>query len=149
MSTPRPIEHYLHGDGHVVIVPARVAAWLERRAGLNAIRIGNRGLDPEVDAVLGALRIGALVWRNSVDGTDATQTAEPEPPSPQRVSTNQAATHLGITDRAVRKAIARGAICAENIDGRWVIDREELIDYQATRTTGVQNGRADHSHRAG
>ncbi|MEZ7240788.1 helix-turn-helix domain-containing protein [Rhodococcus sp. GXMU-t2271] len=136
MQPPRPIEHYLHGDGHVVIVPARVAAWLERRADLNTLRINSRGLDPEIDAVLGALRISSLVWRNSVDGTTPTEPTEPTAPSPQWMSTSQVATHLGITDRAVRKAIARGALHAENIDGRWLIDRDELTDYRATRNTG-------------
>lgn len=140
--SPRPIEHYLHGDGHVVIVPGRVAAWLERRAGLNTLRINNRGLDPEVDAVLGALHLGALVWRNSVDGTAPAEPAEPPAPCPQWLSTAQVASRLGITDRAVRKAIDRGAIPAENIEGRWFINREDLAHYQARGDTHGNHGRS-------
>lgn len=134
MPAPRPTEHYLHGDGHVVIVPARVAAWLERRVDLNRVRIDARGLDPEIDAVLGALRISALVWRTSVNGTTPAEPAEPVAASDQWVSTNQAAIHLGITDRAVRKAIAAGALPAENTAGRWRIHRDDIAHYR-NRTT--------------
>ncbi|WP_138999465.1 helix-turn-helix domain-containing protein [Rhodococcus zopfii] len=137
MPAPRPTEHYLHGDGHVVIVPARVAAWLERRVALNRVRIDARGLDPEIDAVLGALRISALVWRSAATGTEDTTPPEPDATSNQWMSTTQAAIHLGITDRAVRKAIATGTLNAENTGGRWRIHRDDIAHYRATRPTGA------------
>ena len=75
---PRPPGAYLHGDGPscIVIVPARVAAWLATRTSLSQVRISSRGTDPEVYAVLAALHRAALTWRTSVTGSE-------NPPHPE------------------------------------------------------------------
>ncbi|WP_203011307.1 helix-turn-helix domain-containing protein [Rhodococcus ruber] len=54
------------------------------------------------------------------------------------MSTTQAAVHLGITDRAVRKAISTGALNAENTAGRWRIHRDDVAHYRTQRHQGDQ-----------
>jgi excisionase family DNA binding protein len=114
-----------------VIVPQRVAAWLERHAQLGRLRIDVRGADAEVDNVLTALRLAAMAWRDSACGTDARNLTEVEPLSV--LSTVQAAGELGITDRAVRLAIQEGRLTGQQVSGRWQISREDLEHYRAAR----------------
>lgn len=135
MTTPqRPPTAYVHGvDAPVVVVPARVCAWLERYASLNEVRIQERGADPEVDAVLVAVRLAALTWRTTATGTAVA--AKPEAPTDlnQWMSTGQAAERLGITDRAVRLAIKENRLKATNLDGRWRITAEDLQHFTAAK----------------
>lgn len=134
----RDATHYIHGvdeqgrPAPVCIVPARVAAYLERWAGLDSFRREHRGQDQEVDQILVALHQVAMSWRGSALGTrDATQ---PEPAaSSQWLTSTQAANIAGVTDRAIRKAIQHGALRASNVDGRWRISREDLAHYRAGR----------------
>ncbi|WP_432542319.1 helix-turn-helix domain-containing protein [Kineococcus sp. SYSU DK002] len=131
--TYRPPEAYVHGVGApAVIVPGRVAAWLEQHAGLQRIRIDVRGADPEVDAVLAALRLAALTWRGTACGTTQGNTEEQAPLSAD-MSTSTAAARLGITERGVRLAITRGRLTAHQVDGRWHITPENLAHYLAAR----------------
>ncbi|WP_171467684.1 helix-turn-helix domain-containing protein [Cellulosimicrobium sp. 72-3] len=128
------VKGYLVGtQGPAVMVPARVAAWLEVRAGLSSVRAKARGTDPEVDAVLFALRMAGLAWRTSATGSEV----EPEPEVPressQWLSTGQAAELLGITDRAVRLAIREGRLDAEQVAGRYRISRPNFEHYRAAR----------------
>jgi excisionase family DNA binding protein len=53
----------------------------------------------------------------------------------ETVSTTTAATILGITDRAVRRAITEKRLTATTLDGRYRIDRDDLAKYLATRNT--------------
>lgn len=126
---------YVHGDGRVVVVPARVAAWLERHAGLRALRTAHRGADPEVDGVLVALGVAAATWRQqtlgSVRGIDLAANAEPVASSP--LTTAEAGQLLGIGSRAIRKAIAEGRLQAERHGDTWRISREEVEHYRAAR----------------
>ncbi|MDP9466822.1 MAG: helix-turn-helix domain-containing protein [Actinomycetota bacterium] len=132
-------EHFLHDQpGPVVVVTARVAAWLDAR-GLSALRVNARGVDAEVDAVLAALHYAALSWRTSL--TSAQPEVEPEVAGPDVgdapglawVSSTQAADLLGITDRAVRLAMESGRLPAEKVDGRWRVAREDLEHFRAGR----------------
>lgn len=128
----RPPEAFVHGGGEVVVVPARVASWLLRHAALDRIRAEVRGADPEVDAVLVALRVAGLYWRASATGS----VVAPEPEAgalSQWLSTTQAADRLGITDRAVRLAISERRLPAEQVAGRWRITREDVEHYRAAR----------------
>ena len=128
----RPPEHLVHGlDGPIVIVSGRVAAWLNRHAGLDQFRIDHRGEDGEVDSTLVALRLAELKWREAATGTK--QAAPPEPES-QWLSTNQAATRTHLGERAIRKAIYEGRLKATNSNGRWRIQFEDLAHFQANRT---------------
>jgi hypothetical protein len=131
---PRQPAAYVHGvEGPVVVIPARVCAWLERHVQLNEIRIRERGADQEVDAVLVALRLAALTWRTSATGTPVA--AKPEAPAElnQWLSTTQTADILYITDRAVRLAIKEGRLKATSINGRWRIAREDIAHFNAAK----------------
>ncbi|WP_396659261.1 helix-turn-helix domain-containing protein [Microbacterium sp.] len=122
---------YVHGiHGPVVVVPARVCAYLGVRAGLDEFRVNHRGIDAEVDNVLVAMRTAALAWRSTATGT--TKAPAPEPAAHSGwLTTEQAASHLGITSRGVRKAIQRKHLPATRTpDGRWRITREDLEHYK-------------------
>lgn len=131
----RPAEHLIHGvDGPIVIVTGRVAAYLNRYAGLDAYRRANRGADAEVDQALQALRRADLWWRESATGTK--KAPEPElDASFEWLSTTQAGTQLGVTDRAIRKAIDEGRLKALRVDDRWRISRTDFEHYRAGRST--------------
>ncbi|MFB9238682.1 helix-turn-helix domain-containing protein [Plantactinospora siamensis] len=133
----RPPESYVHGvDGPAVVVPARVAAWLERAAQLRAVRAQHRGADPEVDAVLVALATAAAAWRTTrhLDtGHGIEQRKQPEPEAGSALTTTQAAHLLGITDRGIRAAITGGRLTAQRVGDRWHIQREDLEHYRAGR----------------
>ncbi len=130
----KPPGSYVFGTGadQHVIVPARVAAILFRRAGLADYHRQNRGIDPELDSLLVALREAGREWVASVSGSEPRKAAEPESLS-SRVSAREAADLLGVTDRAVRLACTQGRIPAEQVDGRWLIDREDVEHYRAAR----------------
>lgn len=129
----RPPQAYVHGIGApVVIVPARIAAWLERNLSLNQARINARGADPEVDSVLNALRVAALTWRATVTGSS--QAPEPEVARESKwYSTTEAAERLGITDRAVRLAIKEKRLHATDLGGRWRITTEDVEHFKAAK----------------
>ena len=131
MANARPAAHYLHAGGGVVIVPARVAAYLNTYAKLEQFRRDHRGQDAEVDEVLVAFLTSEKAWRSSVLGTRPA--ALPEPAPNCSLTTVQAANRLGITDRGVRKAIATGHLKAESVNGRWEISLEQLQHFRATR----------------
>lgn len=131
---PRQPAAYVHGvGGPVVVIPARVCAWLERHAELNEVRIRERGADQEVDAVLVAIRLAALTWRTSATGTAVAAKPEANADLNQWLSTTQAADILYITDRAVRLAIKEGRLKATNVDGRWRITREDIAHFNAAK----------------
>ena len=137
MTPPRPAEHYVHGGGEVVVVPARVAAWLDSR-GLSTLRVNARGADPEVDAVLAALHLASLHWRTSVRPEAAAEVAKPQAEVASGLTwmtTTQAADRIGIGDRAVRLAISEGRLSAEQIDGRWRIARDDVEHFRAARAS--------------
>jgi excisionase family DNA binding protein len=132
-NIPRPPEAYIHGvAAPIVILPARVAAWLERHAGLNDLRVRARGNDPEVDSVLQALHRASLHWRTTATGTS--QAPAPEEPAQSRYySTTEAAERLGITDRGVRLAIAEHRLPAISLNGRWRITPEDIAHFNAAK----------------
>lgn len=121
----------VHGPG--VLVPARVAAWLEKRAGLSSLRARARGADPEVDAVLLALRVAGLAWLTSATGSEVEPEPEVRRESSQWLSTGQAAELLGMTDRGVRLAISEGRLEAEKVADRYRISRSNVEHYRAAR----------------
>jgi hypothetical protein len=118
-------ERYLHGS--IVIVPVRVAAWLDHAADLRALRGRARGDDPERDAVLSAIRLAALQHRERSARATATVTA------PQLVagsaswqSASDIAARLGVTPAAVRKACRQGRYRAVKRDDRWLVDPDSI-----------------------
>lgn len=124
-------ERYSH-PGPVAVVPGRVAAWLDRHAGLSRIRIENRGLDPEVDAVLVALHLAGLAWKTSVGGQPVAPDDAPQPRS-DRLTTREAARLLGVHPRTVVRHIAGGVLRAERIGRAWVVNQEDVQHLRANR----------------
>jgi Helix-turn-helix domain len=138
IRAPIPAEHLIHGlDAPVVLVSGRVAAWLLSRAGLDEYHRSHRGDDPEVDQVLVALKLAAIAWRERKTSTDhGTREAGAPPhvaPSPKWFTTAAAARVLGITARAVIKAISVGRLPAVWSAGRWWIDPDDVEHYRAQR----------------
>ena len=124
--------HLIGVDGPAVTVPARIAAVLEGHADLSALRVRTRGVDPEASSVLEALRYAAMSWRSTATGT--ARAPEPEPAASSRwLSTTQAADLLGLTPRAVVKAIAQGKLPATRVGNRHRISREDLEHYRAAK----------------
>lgn len=134
---PIPAEHLIHGlDGPVVLVSGRVAARL-LRAGLSEYHRQHRGDDPEVDQTIIGMKLAALAWRERISGTDRGTTAADTPPraapSPAWLTTTATARVVGITARAVVKAIAAGRLPAQWSAGRWWISPEDVGHYRARR----------------
>ena len=113
-----------------VLVPGRIAALIDRE--IYALRVRKRGTDPEASKVLEELRVAALAWRGSATGTEDDNSAEPVSSS-RWLTTKAAAELLGITPRAVRKAIALGRLPAEREGRSYRIRREDLEHYRAAR----------------
>lgn len=131
----RPPEAYVHGvDGPVVTVPARIAAWLDHRLQMARLRAEIRGRDSELDSVLVAMAVAAAAWRTSATGSADT----PGPPIGSHsgwLTTSEAAQRLGVTDRAIRIAIATERLPAEKVGDRWQIAAEDVEHYMAARQT--------------
>lgn len=137
----RPAEFSVH-VGPIAVLDGRVCASLSRLLNLDKLRAQVRGQDAELDQALLAIRLAALKY----DGTgSATATGSKSAPVAEVVSrsaqqqnstysTTSAAAALGVTDRAIRQAIAEKRLAATKDDSnRWRIDRTELQRYAATR----------------
>ena len=134
----RPAEHLVHGiRGPIAIVDGRVCAQLNRLLSLDKFRSQIRGQDAELDQTLVAIKLAGVAYtESSAAGIGPAPQSEPRSHSGQQentVSTTTAATILGITDRAVRKAIAEKRLAATKVDGRYRITREDLTNYKATQ----------------
>lgn len=124
---------HIHEPGGIVIVPARLAGRL-------AVALDTTGQtwrnDPELVELVRRFAFAGLTYRGhrTADlGTPRDQAPEQRAGSPQRLSTTQAACRLGVTDRAVRLAIARERLPAEAIGGRWVLDPADVDSYGRRR----------------
>jgi excisionase family DNA binding protein len=120
------IERRITEDGSA-IVPPRIAAWLERRAGVTAdLRIRLRGVDREAYAALAALHLSAMYDSSSDCGTKVGAAQETTAQSETWLTTSEAAQQADVTDRCVRKWIAEGRLPATRRGGRWLIHRKAL-----------------------
>jgi excisionase family DNA binding protein len=118
-----------------VLVTPRIAALLEKRADLPALRVLVRGRDPEASAVLEAIGVAASTWRRSSTGTD--EAVKPElAPRSEWLSTSQAGSLLGISVRAVVKAIHDERLPGHRVGDRWRISREDMEQFKAARAAG-------------
>ena len=127
----RPPEFYVHADGRLVTVPGRVAYQLDRLLDLNALRSRVRGEDPELDAVLVALRLAAMV-AVSEDGQPTRTLPDPDASLPW-LTTQAAADRLDVDPRTVRRACQEGRLPARRAGRSWVVSREALEQYAAQR----------------
>jgi excisionase family DNA binding protein len=109
-----------------VIVPPRIAAWLEEKAGVTSDRrIGMRGTDPLAYEVLAALYIAALQHRSDLGTKRAGGQGTPED-CKQWLTTAEAAHEAGVTDRCIRKWITGGQLPATRTGWQYLIDRTHL-----------------------
>ena len=112
-------------DGSV-IVPPRMAAWLDQKADVTGDRrIALRDTDPVAYEVLAALRLASLAYRSG-SGTKLAVVQPGRQESETWLTTVEAASMLGVTDRAVRKRIAAGRLPAVKPGGRWLINRTHI-----------------------
>jgi len=129
---------HVNEQGGIVIVPARLAALLVLRFNLAEYYRDHRGRDPELDELLIALGRAGLAHRGhrtTDPGTTGDQAAEQAAGSTHGLSTVQAARQLGITDRAVRLAIARHRLPADTVGGRWVLNPADVDAYGRRRAS--------------
>lgn len=119
--------------GPSVVLDGRACALLNRALNLDRVRVELRGQTPELDWALQAIKLGALAHASSVGGTSVAPQPEPRIASTEvdSVSTSLAAELLGITPRAVRRAIAEKRLPATRLDGRWRIARDDLQYYRS------------------
>ena len=52
------------------------------------------------------------------------------------LTTKEAGRALGVTDRMARHLAAHGQVDGWRLEGRWLISRLSVVDYQAQRTRG-------------
>lgn len=118
----RIVEH-ITGDGSVII-PPRIARWLEQNSGMTADRrIKLRDTDPDAYVALAALHLSAL------SSDSGTKDAAPQSVSANLnmwMSTKQAANALGVTDRCIRKWCTTGRLHAELVGARWLVDPNSI-----------------------
>ncbi|MHA3021271.1 helix-turn-helix domain-containing protein [Mycobacterium sp. BMJ-28] len=108
------------GDALASIVPPRIAALLERAAGMTADRRARlRHTDPEAYVALSALHLAAL---RSDSGTKAAVPQQNSADLTTWKSSAEAAETLGVTDRCIRKWCSTGQLRAVISGHRWLID---------------------------
>lgn len=132
MTRPRSVMF----DGPAVVVSGRFAYWLERTVNLRKLALDVRGSDAELTEALHAIHLAALVYEEqatSVNGSNPTPISEVAPQSTY-VNVTQAAGLIGIGDRAVRQALAKGDLVGCRVDYRWRVDRQSIDRYKELRT---------------
>ena len=135
---PDPSRYLVGGDPPAVVVPARIARFLDRGV-LERLRMEYRGSDGELDAVLSALHLAGLAYLEH-GPTSASGTAEAEvtpemssSASGERMGSAEAANLLGCSDRWVRGLAPELDGC--KVAGRWSYDREAVVEYAARRAS--------------
>jgi excisionase family DNA binding protein len=118
--------------GPAVVVPGRVAAWLESKLDLRRIRTDVRGADPEVDAVLLDLAVVAQTWRSRVNASDRAEPPQADALLPW-LTVSEAAGRLGVSGSRVRQLVYTNALPAEQVDRRWRINRLDFEHYKAAK----------------
>jgi excisionase family DNA binding protein len=114
-----------------VVVPPRLAAWLERTAGVsNDRRILIRDSDPLAYEVLAALHIAAAYYRSGA-GTEQAAGSGNSRELRTWLTTADAASRFGVTDRAIRKWIATGRLPAIKCGGQWLLNSNHIQIIQA------------------
>jgi excisionase family DNA binding protein len=132
----RPAEYMVHASP-VVILDGRTCVLIGRVLDLDRVRRDVRGQDAQLDQALVAIKLAGIAYttESSSGGTVSAADAEPVARSRQHdtsdtVSTTTAAAALGITGRAVRKAITEKRLNATLLDGRYRITRDDLTAFR-------------------
>jgi excisionase family DNA binding protein len=117
-----------------VVVFGKVAWLLEKYTNVGKLRVHIRGRDPDTSDVLLRLRCLAMAWDESASAVGTAVDESPEPkPRLNLFTPSQAADLIGITDRAIRKAITEGRLPGHKVGNGWQIYREDLEHYRAAR----------------
>jgi excisionase family DNA binding protein len=123
-SAPQASKH-VTADG-AVIVPPRIAHWLETKAGITADwRDHLRDTDLVAHQVMAALHWAATQHRSGI-GTNSPVAQRKRAESNVWLSTTEAARELRVTDRCVRKWISAGRLHATMSGARWLINRNDI-----------------------
>ncbi|WP_193046815.1 excisionase family DNA-binding protein [Mycolicibacterium baixiangningiae] len=123
----------------MAVIDGRICGLLNQLLKLDRVRAEIRGQDPQLDQALLAIKLAGAAYMNS-SATGKRQAPQPEPAThcdqqdDNTISTTSAATLLGVTDRAIRRAITDKRLPATKLDGRYRIGRTELAHYRDTRT---------------
>ncbi|MGB7236891.1 MAG: helix-turn-helix domain-containing protein [Rhodococcus sp. (in: high G+C Gram-positive bacteria)] len=128
----RQSSDFVHADGRIVIVPVRAAQWIDKALRSKGV---NRSGDPEVDAVLIALRLAALQCSSTANGPNTVAQQSDSTDLSQWLSSSEAAVEAGVGERSIRKAIATGRLDAHDINGRWLINRDDAKNYRSRNRT--------------
>jgi excisionase family DNA binding protein len=119
------ISRHLTAEG-CVIVPPRIADWIEKQIGLvSERRIALADTDPLAYAVLSALRLVALQQRTGNGTKSAAVQSSPEELTVW-LTTQEAAADAEVTDSCIRKRIRSGRLPAIKRGGRYLINRNDL-----------------------
>jgi hypothetical protein len=128
-------------EGPAVILPARIAAGLERALHLDEYRIRVRGHDRDLDEVLAAWHGSALHWAGSASEQARFRAQFPSLDDlrnlPDALTAEDVAAHVNRTQHAIRKAAREGRLTGERIAGRWQFRPEDVAAWQATRKRGA------------
>jgi excisionase family DNA binding protein len=130
---PRRASYLLRAGEAYLIMPPRIAALIESRTNVKALRVKLRGIDPEATAVLEDLRVAALSWRSCPDTTTGVDRARKPAARSSRLTTGQAAELAKVTRQAIGKAIRTGHLTAIKINGRYHIERPDLDQWRSSR----------------
>ncbi len=124
MSTPpRPIEAYVHGlAGPLGLIEGPEAVALLNYCDMGSYLREHRGVNAYLDRAIAKLRLVSAAYRSTGHGTASAEPQEPAKRSDGRLTTRQAADLLGVTPRAITKAINEGRLPAKRFAGRWLID---------------------------
>lgn len=130
---PQRIASHVNAHDGSVIVPQRVAKWLHEWAPVPYDRrLLLRERDPELYAVINALRISALSDPESWSAASDLGSKMAKPTAPQQESesgwltTRRASEIAGVTDRAIRDWIANKRLPARRHGHTWRIHRTDL-----------------------
>lgn len=132
---PEPRRYLLGGDPPAWVVPARVAALLDRTV-LDEFRRKNRGLDTQLDEVLQACHMAALLFRehNPISNSGSSEVPDDIDVSGsprERVGCVEAGSRLGLTRRQIVNIADR--LDGQKIAGRWQFDSDAVDDELARR----------------
>jgi excisionase family DNA binding protein len=138
----RTAEAFIHGvDGPVVVLDGMVCAGLDSMLRLDKVGRQVRKQSEQLFQVILAIRLAGIKYAES-SSSGTVSAPQPEPvsqlknqPNSDTVSSTTAATILGITSRAVTKAITENRLPARKSDGRYRITRQALTAYKANRRT--------------
>jgi excisionase family DNA binding protein len=113
-----------------VIVPPRIAHWLEKQAGVTRERrAAIRDTDYEAYEVLHALWLSADQFRTA----NGTKVAVTQPRTPELglwLTAIEAAEDVGVGDSAIRKWIRAGRLPAVKRGGRWLVNARDLHTFR-------------------